>query len=305
MNLSNKNKNLEEAAKRILFGEEKLKNGFDNIDESVELEEAAKRNPIEDWIHLRHNDVRTFLDNLKPMLKLVKSASDEAVGRTLDGISSKYNEYLSDMIWDYFLGSEVAPKAVKASLITFKRDVVNYLNTNKGVKADDILDAFDDFRINLKKNMRRFKEHIEEAKPGNDKQYKWSDINKALMHAGFGPKVIVQVMMKLRGKEIKEELEESPLLESFDIPTSTREVNQLVKDAVDIKATEKDVKNLWNKIKDSLAGTLETLSTKSGAYKKAYEAGYDSLGKPKNPFKKDTLAYWFFENSYLQGKDDA
>jgi hypothetical protein len=36
---------------------------------------------------------------------------------------------------------------------------------------------------------------------GNDDLYKWSDINKALMGAGFGAKVIVKVLSGLKNKK--------------------------------------------------------------------------------------------------------
>ena len=42
----------------------------------------------------------------------------------------------------------------------------------------------------------------------NSDAYRWEDINKALMRAGFGPKVIIKVLMNLKGKKIKESVDE-------------------------------------------------------------------------------------------------
>lgn len=43
----------------------------------------------------------------------------------------------------------------------------------------------------------------ENLKEGNDDKYRWDDINKALMGAGFGPKVIIKVLQNLKGKKVK------------------------------------------------------------------------------------------------------
>ena len=53
----------------------------------------------------------------------------------------------------------------------------------------------------------------------------------------------------------------------------------------------------------SLVGPLEDLMYEN-PYDKAYSAGYNGDKEPKNPFKKDTLAYWFFTNLYTQGSNE-
>ena len=50
-----------------------------------------------------------------------------------------------------------------------------------------------------------FLKESEELKELNTDKYQWGDINKALMAAGFGPKVIIKVLQNLKGKKIKED----------------------------------------------------------------------------------------------------
>ena len=97
--------------------------------------------------------------------------------------------------------------------------------------------------------------------------------------------------------------EKKRLDESITIPKKKEEVLKLIKDAPKTKATSKDTNNLWNKISTSLVGPLEDLMYEK-PYDKAYSAGYNGDKEPKNPFKKDTLAYWFFTNLYTQGFHD-
>ena len=50
-----------------------------------------------------------------------------------------------------------------------------------------------------------FLKESKELKELNTDKYQWSDINKALMATGFGPKVIIKVLQNLKGKKIKED----------------------------------------------------------------------------------------------------
>ena len=56
----------------------------------------------------------------------------------------------------------------------------------------------------LEGNTIEIEETLQEV---NGDAYRWEDINNALMQAGFGPKVIIKVLMKLKGKKIKEGVE--------------------------------------------------------------------------------------------------
>lgn len=97
--------------------------------------------------------------------------------------------------------------------------------------------------------------------------------------------------------------ERKRLDEALKMPKNKAEVLKMIKDAPKTKASESDLNNLYKKIEGKLSGPLEELMYDED-YGVAYGAGYSGDDAPKNPFKKNTLAYWIFDGLYKQGKSD-
>ena len=55
--------------------------------------------------------------------------------------------------------------------------------------------------------MKTTKEYLDEEvvqiNETNEDMYKWKDINQAMMDTGYGAKVIIKLLMNLKGKKVK------------------------------------------------------------------------------------------------------
>jgi hypothetical protein len=102
----------------------------------------------------------------------------------------------------------IADKATQlAGALQGKSDEGNPLEAwvqSKITKAKDYINSVSDYMMYKPENA---KEEVELEEKNTDK-YVWSDINTAMMRAGFSPGMIMKVLSGLRGKELSEELEE-------------------------------------------------------------------------------------------------
>src|SRR6056300_1714938 len=106
----------------------------------------------------------------------------------------------------------IADKATQlAGALQGKSDEGNPLEAwvqSKITKAKDYINSVSDYMMYKPENA---KEEVELEEKNTDK-YIWSDINTAMMRAGFSPGMIMKVLSGLRGKELSEELEEAKII---------------------------------------------------------------------------------------------
>jgi hypothetical protein len=106
----------------------------------------------------------------------------------------------------------IADKATQlAGALQGKSDEGNPLEAwvqSKITKAKDYINSVSDYMMYKPENA---KEEVELEEKNTDK-YVWSDINTAMMRAGFSPGMIMKVLSGLRGKELSEELEEAKII---------------------------------------------------------------------------------------------
>ena len=106
----------------------------------------------------------------------------------------------------------IADKATQLSAaLQGKSDDGNPLEAwvqSKITKAKDYINSVSDYMMYKPENA---KEEVELEEKNTDK-YVWSDINTAMMRAGFSPGMIMKVLSGLRGKELSEELEEAKII---------------------------------------------------------------------------------------------
>src|SRR6056300_2002570 len=100
----------------------------------------------------------------------------------------------------------IADKATQlAGALQGKSDEGNPLEAwvqSKITKAKDYINSVSDYMMYKPENA---KEEVELEEKNTDK-YVWSDINTAMMRAGFSPGMIMKVLSALKGKELSEEL---------------------------------------------------------------------------------------------------
>src|SRR6056300_1238997 len=100
----------------------------------------------------------------------------------------------------------IADKATQlAGALQGKSDEGNPLEAwvqSKITKAKDYINSVSDYMMYKPENA---KEEVELEEKNTDK-YIWSDINTAMMRAGFSPGMIMKVLSALKGKELSEEL---------------------------------------------------------------------------------------------------
>src|SRR6056300_1857959 len=100
----------------------------------------------------------------------------------------------------------IADKATQlAGALQGKSDEGNPLEAwvqSKITKAKDYINSVSDYMMYKPENA---KEEVELDEKNTDK-YVWSDINTAMMRAGFSPGMIMKVLSALKGKELSEEL---------------------------------------------------------------------------------------------------
>src|SRR6056300_970872 len=100
----------------------------------------------------------------------------------------------------------IADKATQlAGALQGKSDEGNPLEAwvqSKITKAKDYINSVSDYMMYKPENA---KEEVELEEKNTDK-YVWSDINTAMMRAGFSPGMIMKVLSALKGKELSEKL---------------------------------------------------------------------------------------------------
>src|SRR6056300_1392189 len=106
----------------------------------------------------------------------------------------------------------IADKATQlAGALQGKSDEGNPLEAwvqSKITKAKDYINSVSDYMMYKPENA---KEEVELEEKNTDK-YVWSDINTAMMRAGFSPGMIMKVLSGLRGKELSDELGEAKII---------------------------------------------------------------------------------------------
>src|SRR5210317_1592156 len=129
----------------------------------------------------------------------------------------------------------IADKATQlAGALQGKSDEGNPLEAwvqSKITKAKDYINSVSDYMMYKPENA---KEEVELEEKNTDK-YVWSDINTAMMRAGFSPGMIMKVLSGLRGKELSEELEEAKIISDI----SGVSINKLKQEVMPFSVNEK------------------------------------------------------------------
>src|SRR6056300_351331 len=187
----------------------------------------------------------------------------------------------------------IADKATQlAGALQGKSDEGNPLEAwvqSKITKAKDYINSVSDYMMYKPENA---KEEVELEEKNTDK-YVWSDINTAMMRAGFSPGMIMKVLSGLRGKELSEELEEAKIISDI----SGVSINKLKQEVMPFSVNEKTYGwTLVSKAKD-LAKKFANNITKAVDEIEKLEKGLS-----KNPSVEVELRKYNEETNMDEGK---
>jgi hypothetical protein len=205
-------------------------NSFSQLKKHLAMEETEVNEKTYGWtlVSKAKDLAKKFANNItKAVDEIEKLEKGLSKNPTVDAELRKYNESLEE----------------KYTVVITKKDgsTMELGRYNTPAEAQRYVDMYG-------KGAKVKKEEVELDEKNTDK-YVWSDINTAMMRAGFSPGMIMKVLSALKGKELSEELDEIDEKIS-DIFKANKEGESIDDIAKRLKLSTSMVKKLIGEAKD-------------------------------------------------------